>query len=71
MLSFRCRYLNLRLLIHRQTFLIFCRHDIDDPFQRAVVIASCKTCVATAREVIEVIYGRRLFNSLWYNLHCR
>lgn len=51
--------------------MIFCRDDIGDPFQRAVVIASCKTCVSTAREVIGVIYGRRLFNSLWYNLHCR
>ncbi|OIW26954.1 hypothetical protein CONLIGDRAFT_580431 [Coniochaeta ligniaria NRRL 30616] len=63
------RYLNLRLLTHRQTFLLFCKQDIDDPFQRAVVIASCRACVTIAREVIEVIHGRRLFNSLWYNLH--
>lgn len=63
------RYLNLRLLTHRQAFLLFCKQDVNDPFQRAVVVASSRSCVATAREVIEVIHGRRLFNSLWYNLH--
>lgn len=66
------RYINLRLLIHRQTFLIFSKHDIEDPFQRAVAIASCRVCLDTARQVIEVIHEnhhRRMLNSLWYSLH--
>jgi hypothetical protein len=66
------RYINLRLLVHRQTFLIFSKHNIEDPFQRAVAIASCRVCISTARQVIEVIHEnhhRRMLNSLWYSLH--
>lgn len=66
------RYINLRLLIHRQTFLIFSKHNIEDPFQRAVAIASCRVCLSTARQVIEVVHKhhhRRMLNSLWYSLH--
>lgn len=67
------RYLNLRLLMHRQAFLIFSQQEINEPFQRAVAIASARSCIASARETIRLIYTqyhRRLLNSLWYNLHC-
>ncbi|EXJ68443.1 uncharacterized protein A1O5_08235 [Cladophialophora psammophila CBS 110553] len=66
------RFLNVRLLLHRQSFLIFSRQDIEDSFHRDVAIASCNRCILAARETIKLIYAqyrRRLLNSLWYNLH--
>ncbi|KIW69558.1 hypothetical protein PV04_05428 [Phialophora macrospora] len=66
------RFLNVRLLLHRQSFLIFSRQEIEDTFQRHVAIASCNCCIMAARETIKLIYAqyrRRLLNSLWYNLH--
>ncbi|OQU98796.1 Fungal specific transcription factor domain-containing protein [Cladophialophora immunda] len=66
------RFLNVRLLLHRQSFLIFSRQEIEDSFHRDVAIASCNRCILAARETIRVIYAqyrRGLLNSLWYNLH--
>ncbi|OAA63410.1 Transcription factor [Niveomyces insectorum RCEF 264] len=66
------RFLNLRLIIHRQAFLVFSKQDINDPLQQAVAVASSRACISAARTTIRLIhsqYRHRLLNSLWYNLH--
>ncbi|RFU29006.1 hypothetical protein B7463_g7349, partial [Scytalidium lignicola] len=66
------RYLNMRLLLHRQAFLLFLRENIEDEYQRIIAIASARICIQVARETIRVIctqYYRRVLNALTYNLH--
>ncbi|KAK5220849.1 hypothetical protein LTR47_011108 [Exophiala xenobiotica] len=66
------RYHHVRLLVHRQSFLLFGRHQVDDSFLTSVAAASASTCVAAARRAVQLIcsrHNRRRLNSLWYNLH--
>jgi hypothetical protein len=68
------RFLNLRILVHRQALLIFSQQNIEDPFQRAIAAASSKACILAAKRTIELIhsqYHRQLLNSITYNLHCK
>ncbi|KAH8820632.1 fungal-specific transcription factor domain-containing protein [Xylogone sp. PMI_703] len=66
------RYLNMRLLVHRQAFLLFVREDIQDEYQRVIALASARICIQASRQTIRVIctqYHRRVLNALTYNLH--
>lgn len=68
----RIRYINMRILLQRAPFLHFSRYRIEDNYLRAVAIASAKTCLAAARDAIQLIdelYTNSMLNSLWYNLH--
>jgi hypothetical protein len=68
------RYLQIRLLLQRPSFLLFSRNMIKGEFMRAGALASSQACVSAATETIRLIhdsYNRRLLNSLWYNLHCK
>ncbi|KIW24055.1 uncharacterized protein PV07_09792 [Cladophialophora immunda] len=66
------RYHHIRLLVHRQSFLIYSRHQVHDPFLRSVAAASADICISSARRSIQLICApenvHRL-NSLYYNLH--
>jgi hypothetical protein len=67
------RYLQIRILLHRQLLLMFSRRDIGDYFLRAIAIAGSQVCISAAKETIRLVYKRyrrNLLNSLRYNLHC-
>lgn len=67
------RYLNMRLLVHRQAFLLYLREDIKDQYQKFIAIASARECIKVARDTIRVIYNkydRQVLHALPYNLHC-
>ncbi|KAK5332102.1 hypothetical protein LTR93_001107 [Exophiala xenobiotica] len=68
----RIRFLQMRLLLQRPSFLLFANNRSSDKFIKAVVIASSNVCVEAAQETIGLIkshYDRHMLNSLWYNLH--
>lgn len=73
-LVMRIRFLQMRLLLQRPSFMLFRQNKIDDEFLRGVALSSSRVCVAAARETIRLIhlhYDKQLLNSLWYNLHCK
>ncbi|KAH8805132.1 fungal-specific transcription factor domain-containing protein [Xylogone sp. PMI_703] len=68
----RVRYLQIRILLQRQLFLMFSRQNIEDHFLRSIAIAGSQTCIYAARETVKIIHSHYHcghLNSLWYNLH--
>ncbi|KAJ4191891.1 hypothetical protein NW767_010798 [Fusarium falciforme] len=73
-LVIRMRYLQLRLLLQRPSFVLFCKNEIKDEFLKNVALSSSQVCISTARETILLIhrhYDKQLLNSLSYILHCK
>lgn len=61
------------MILHRQAFLLFCRDEPINEFQRAIAVTCSRECIAAARETISLVHalhGRRLINCLFQNLHC-
>ncbi|OQU94897.1 Fungal specific transcription factor domain-containing protein [Cladophialophora immunda] len=70
--NLRVRALVLRSILHRQAFLLFCRDEPIDEFQRAIAVNCSRACIAAARQTIRLIntfHSRRLISSLFQNLH--
>ena len=68
------RFLHIRLLLHRQTFLYFSRNEIKDDFRQAVAVSSARICIDCARRMIDLIntaYSDRKLNALSYNAQCK
>ena len=73
-LVMRIRFLQMRLLLQRPSFMLFRKNEIKDDFLRGVALSASQICMSAARETIRLIhlhYDKQLLNSLWYNLHCK
>ena len=73
-LVIRIRFLQMRLLLQRPSFVLFCRNEMKDDFLKRIALASSQVCVSAARETIRLIndhYYKQQLNSLWYILHCK
>ncbi|OIW23940.1 hypothetical protein CONLIGDRAFT_657486 [Coniochaeta ligniaria NRRL 30616] len=66
------RFLHLRLLIHRQTLLLYISRPVTDQFQLELMLPCIKRCVLAASESITQMRFLRQHNSLssfWHNSH--
>lgn len=69
-----CRFLHIRLLTHRQSFLIWSRLQIQDRFLQDVALSSSRCCVSVACQTLQEVrenFDRQRLGSLWYILHCK
>lgn len=67
------RFLHLRLLIHRQTLLLYISRPVADQFQLELMLPCIKRCVLAASESITQMRFLRQHNALssfWHNSHC-
>lgn len=68
-----CKFLNARLVLHRQPFLLFCRKKMEDVCLRSIAISCGRQCLSDARELILLmhkLHRPKMVNLWWYNAHC-
>lgn len=69
------RYLHVRLLIHRQAFVVWSRSsNMQSQFLRDLAWSSSRLCVTLACQTIEQVrdnFDQQRFGPIWYTLHCR
>ena len=69
----RSRFLNARLVLHRQLLLIYVTRRITDSFQLEIVYCCVQRCIMAAHDIISqmrALHQRTLLHSWWHNSHC-
>jgi hypothetical protein len=69
----RPRFLNSRLLLHRQILLLYVTRRITDTFQRDIMYCCVQRCIMAAYETINqmrILRQRQLIHNWWHNSHC-
>ncbi|KAH8802542.1 N-terminal binuclear Zn cluster-containing/DNA binding domain-containing protein [Xylogone sp. PMI_703] len=66
------RFLNARLLLHRQILLIYVTCFVKDDFQREVMHCSVRRCIIAAHETVcqvRLLHEKRFFHYWWHHSH--
>ncbi|RFU30256.1 hypothetical protein B7463_g6097, partial [Scytalidium lignicola] len=66
------RFLNARLLLHRQILLIYVTCIVKDDFQREVMHCSVRRCITAAHETVcqvRLLHEKRFFHYWWHHSH--